>query len=206
MKIYVLGDSISIHYGVYLQKYLQGKHELSRKEGEEEALLDLDRPLGANGGDSSMVLSFLKAKIESGGIDYDYILINCGLHDLRKNPVTGDYQVPVDKYEKNIREIVNIVKQIKPEMIWIRTTPCDESVHNSQGKDYERFAHDCLEYNLAADKIMIDTDTPSIDLYTFTNNLGGDLFCDHIHFHEHIRKQQAAFITGWLNAFIDKIN
>lgn len=58
MRIYVLGDSISIQYGPHLQKYLEGMMEYSRKEGEEEVLLNLDRPQGANGGDSGMVLSF----------------------------------------------------------------------------------------------------------------------------------------------------
>jgi len=206
MKVYVLGDSISIHYGLYLENFSQGKFEYSRKEGEEEALLDIDNPQGANGGDSSMVLSFLKSKLESGDLDADYILINCGLHDLRKNKITGSFQVPIEKYKKNICEIVEIVKQIKPEMIWIRTSPCDENVHNNKGKDFQRFAGDCIEYNLAADKVMKQTGTAVIDLYTFTNNLGNDIYCDHIHFYEHIREKQAAFIAGWMNAVIDKIN
>ena len=76
MKIYIIGDSISIHYGPYLQTYLDGVMEYSRKEGEEEALLNLDNPQGANGGDSAMVLSFLESKIDSGGIDADLLHIN----------------------------------------------------------------------------------------------------------------------------------
>ena len=45
--------------------------QYSRKKGEEEALLNLDKPRGANGGDSSQVPAFLRAKAESGGIDVD---------------------------------------------------------------------------------------------------------------------------------------
>jgi lysophospholipase L1-like esterase len=81
MRIYVLGDSISIQYGLYLQKYLEGVMEYNRKQGDEEALLNLDKPQGANGGDSGMVLSFLRARAASGGIDADLLLLNCGLHD-----------------------------------------------------------------------------------------------------------------------------
>ena len=62
MKVYVIGDSISIQYGPHLQAYLKGTMGYARKEGEEKALLNLDCPQGANGGDSSMVLSFLKAR------------------------------------------------------------------------------------------------------------------------------------------------
>jgi GTP-binding protein HflX len=45
-----------------------------RKEGAEEALLNLDIPQGANGGDSSMVRTFLAAKAAAGGIDADLLL------------------------------------------------------------------------------------------------------------------------------------
>ncbi|MBN1864300.1 MAG: hypothetical protein JW808_05315, partial [Victivallales bacterium] len=76
MRVYVIGDSISIQYGPYLREYLRGFMEYARKEGEAEALLNMDKPLGANGGDSSMVLSFLKAKAAAGGIDADFLLLN----------------------------------------------------------------------------------------------------------------------------------
>ena len=81
MKIYIVGDSISIQYGPHLQRCLQGIAEYSRKEGEEEALLNLDNPQGANGGDSSMALAFLKSKVRGGTLKADLILVNCGLHD-----------------------------------------------------------------------------------------------------------------------------
>jgi hypothetical protein len=95
MKIYVLGDSISIGSGSFLGAYLKGIIEYKRKEGEEEALLNLDKPQWANGGDSGMVLSFLKAKADSGGIDADMLLLNCGLHDIKTDPKTGEKQVPI---------------------------------------------------------------------------------------------------------------
>ena len=107
--------------------------DYSRKEGEQEALINLDNPQGANGGDSAMVLDFLKAMKKSGGIDADFLLVNCGLHDLR---------------------------------------------------------------------IMTDASVPVIDLFTFTLNLGSYLYYDHVHFNEYVRIQQAAFIAGWLAAFI----
>ncbi|MBN1936754.1 MAG: SGNH/GDSL hydrolase family protein [Anaerolineae bacterium] len=201
MKIYVLGDSISIHYGPYLQAYLQGMIDYSRKEGEEEALLNLDQPQGANGGDSSMVLSFLQAKAASGGIDADLLLVNCGLHDIRTDPITGARQVEIDVYARNLRAIVQTAAEMKPELIWMRTTPCDERAHNREGMQFHRFATDCVAYNRVADQIMQEAGVPSIDLYTFTLNLGPDLYCDHIHFHDPIRQKQAAFIAGWLMAF-----
>ncbi|NLF38107.1 SGNH/GDSL hydrolase family protein, partial [bacterium] len=82
-SIYILGDSISLHYGPYLKEYVRGVFAYARKEGDEEAMLNLDKPQGANGGDSSMVLAFLEGKAAHGGIKADYLLVNCGLHDIK---------------------------------------------------------------------------------------------------------------------------
>jgi len=177
--------------------------EYSRKEGEDEALLDLDHPQGANGGDSSMVLAFLTETARGGGIDADLLLLNCGLHDIKTDPATGTKQVPIGQYEDNLRAIVPTVADMRPELVWIRTTPCDEAVHNRGDMAFHRFSGDREAYNQVADGIMAEAGVPVIDLHTFTCNLGEDLYCDHVHFHEAVRRQQGAFIAGWLAAFKD---
>lgn len=201
MRIYIIGDSISIHYGPYLQGYLKGIVEYARKEGEEEALLNLDLPQGANGGDSSMVLSFLKGKAARGGIKTDLLLVNCGLHDIKTNPSTGKKQVSLEHYDKNLRSITELVASMGLKLVWIRTTPCDEAVHNRMGMSFYRFAADTLGYNRVADQIMKEATVPIIDLYTFTMNLGADVYCDHVHFQVPVREKQAAFIAGWLMGY-----
>ncbi|MFZ4617705.1 MAG: SGNH/GDSL hydrolase family protein [Rectinemataceae bacterium] len=199
MRIYVLGDSISLHYGPYLESYLKGVMGYARKEGGEEAALNLDNPQGSNGGDSGMVLSFLKARAGTGGIEADVLLLNCGLHDIKTDPATGLRQVPLDRYRENLGEILEAVRAMRLQLVWIRTTPCDERVHNSQpDMTFHRFARDCAAYNAAADTVMENAGIPAIDLFTFTANLGAELFCDHVHFHESVRMKQAAFIAGWL--------
>lgn len=201
MNIYIIGDSISVQYGPYLESYVKGICGYARKAGEEEALLNLDKPLGANGGDSSMVLSFLEGKARTGGIDADLLLINCGLHDIKTDPATGARQIPIDRYEANLRAIVRLVAGLKPKLVWMRTTPCDEKVHNARpGMTFHRFSGDCAEYNRVADRVMAEAGVPVIDLHTFTLNLGPDLYCDHVHFREPIREKQAAFIAGWVAA------
>ena len=151
-----------------------------------------------------MVLSFLRAKVESGGIDADLLLINCGLHDIRTDPETGKIQVSIDAYSENLHAIVDTVERMKPALVWIRTTPCDEVVHNNAGLNMHRFSADCDAYNRVADKIMKEANVPSLDLHSLTKNLGSDLYCDHVHFHEHIREKQAAFIAGWLMGYSEK--
>jgi len=199
MKIYIIGDSISCQYGPYLEAYLDGIMDYSRKGENEEALLGVENPQGQNGGDSNMVLRFLKAKVAADDIDADLLLINCGLHDIKTHPETGQKQVPLNRYKKNLADIIDISKKMKPQLVWIRTTPCDEHVHNrKEGMKFHRFAQDCRDYNQAADEIMREHSIPTIDLYSFTKNLGQNLYCDHVHFHTHVREKQAAFIAGWL--------
>jgi lysophospholipase L1-like esterase len=201
MKIYVVGDSISIQYGPYLRQYLAGVMEYARKEGDAEALLNLDNPQGANGGDSAMVLGFLKALARSGSLNADLLLVNCGLHDIKRNPATGQAQVGIADYESNLRALVVVAREMRTELVWIRTTPCDEKVHNRPGLNFQRFSADCAVYNAVADRVMNEAGVPSIDLHTFTCNLGPDLYCDHVHFHDAIREKQGAFIAGWLNGW-----
>ena len=200
-KIYVVGDSISIQYGPCLMQYLEGLMGYARKEGEAEARLNLDAPIGGNGGDSSRVLSFLRAMAKSGGVDANLLLVNCGLHDIKRHPKTGALQVSINAYEDNLRSIISVARDMQITLIWIRTTPCDEKVHNRPGASVHRFSADCAAYNAVADRVMNDAGVPLIDLHAFTRNLGPDLYCDHVHFREHIREKQAAFIAGWLDCW-----
>ena len=197
-RVYVVGDSISIQYGPHLRDMLAGTMAYSRKEGDEEALLNLDNPQGANGGDSSRVLAFLRARAAAGGIPADILLLNCGLHDIKTDPATGRKQVPLADYERNLAAILDLRPRLVPAMAWIRTTPADERVHNKPGMGFLRFAADGDAYNAAADAAMTAAGVPVIDLFTFTRNLGPDLFCDHVHFAEPVRRLQAAFLAGWL--------
>jgi len=205
-RLYVVGDSISIQYGPYLAQALRGVMHYARKEGEAEALLNLDRPQGANGGDSSMVLAFLQGMQAQGGIAADLLLVNCGLHDIKTDPQSNAKQVPLVDYRANLQAIVATVRAMGPTLVWLRTTPCDEMIHNQRQATFHRFAADCIAYNQAADTIMRQAGVPMIDLYTFTHNLGPDLYCDHVHFHEAIRTQQGAFIAGWVHHWLSPHN
>lgn len=198
-RLYVLGDSISIDYGPHLQRYLHGTMAYARKEGEAEARLNLDRPQGANGGDSSMVLDFLR---KSGRLPADVLLLNCGLHDIKTDPATGTKQVPLDQYRQNLQAILTVVHEMKLSLVWVRTTPADERVHNTRpNMAFHRFRADNDAYNAAADTIMRAAGIPIIDLHAFTLALGSDLYRDHVHFHPAICQLQAAYLAGWLIRF-----
>ena len=109
-SVFVIGDGISIDYEPYLKELLAGIMNFDRKGGIEEARKNLDNPIGANGGDSSMVLSYLLDQNRSG-VKYDILMINCGLHDIKTDPVTNEKQVDIVSYRKNLTDIITLAKK-----------------------------------------------------------------------------------------------
>jgi lysophospholipase L1-like esterase len=198
MKIYFLGDSISIHYHPHLRSFLPETVIYTRKEGEREAVMDLDDPRGANGGDSYRVMEFLRERALAKNIEADFLFFNCGLHDIKTDPITGKKQVSPGEYAENLAKIVTLIHELEAVPVWISTTPCDDTIHNLRRKDFFRYGEDVRLYNTIADRIMNNRGIPVIDLYGFTLSLDEELFCDHIHFHIPVRKLQAAFIAGWI--------
>ncbi|MFO7611378.1 MAG: SGNH/GDSL hydrolase family protein [Clostridia bacterium] len=193
-KLFVLGDSISIHYGPYLRDMIGNRLEYDRKRGIGEALKDLDKPTGANGGDSIQVLEYLLEEKERG-TKYDILLLNCGLHDLRIDNATGKHQIDIRRYSENISKITGIAKKMAKRTMWVESTPIRDEIHNRISRDMTRHYNDVVEYNRVADRIMESEGIQVLRLFEFTDSLGADAFCDHAHFTEEVRRLQAAFIA-----------
>lgn len=199
-RLFVLGDSISMHYGPHLQTMLAGRFAYARKGDPEKAADDIEIPQNANGGDSSDCLAYLEHRRATGGIAADVLLLNCGLHDIKCPPNTRQTQVVPDAYEKNLRAIITLVKAMGPTLVWMRTTPVWEAFHNTPDSEFRRHQDDVDRYNASADKIMAEANVPVIDLHGLTLALGPmESQCpDGRHYIESTRKAQAAHIAGWL--------
>ncbi len=202
--VFLIGDSISIQYGPYLTKYTDGIIRLSRKEDNGNAIKNLDVPTGANGGDSRMVLEYLRSKLGDPGFRPDYLLLNCGLHDIKHNPGSGQIQVTETEYRDNLFSIVSLLKEKNIKPVWIRTTAVVDTIHNSRSRSFKRYAGDLDRYNEIADQVCKENNIPEIDLYGFTRRLGITQFTDHVHYKEEARALQAAFIAGQLIQIIQK--
>lgn len=195
-KIFVLGDSISIGYGPYIKCLIPEDWEYDRKRGD-EALEDLDRAVGANGGNSYRVLAYLNEESKKQ-VGYDTLLINCCMHDIRVDRKTGKCEVTKEDYKKNLIAIVNKAKEMAHEVIWVETTPLRDKVHNNREIGFMRYEKDLSEYNQIAEDVMLAHKIKIIPLYGFTERLGENIYCDHVHFVDEVRKLQAAFIVGYL--------
>jgi hypothetical protein len=201
-KLFIIGDSISMHYGPYLKEMLKDKVHYGRKGEDFKHFGDINDVSEVNGGDSSCVLEYLKSIMDSG-FKTDYLLLNCGLHDVKTIPDTGKIQVELDDYSKNLDKIIELTKGADFKLIWVRTTPVDDAQHNDRaGMSFFRYDKNVIEYNEVADKKFADCGAHVIDLNTFTLNLDEPLYCDHVHFNEPVRKLQAAFIAGHISSLI----
>ena len=157
--LHIVGDSISIHYGPYLQTMLTGVMTYSRKTAPDGSLDDTG---AANGGDSAMVLDYLRTLQPDR--PFDILLINCGLHDIKRDVTTHAVQVPLDQYEDNLREILAQAQRLAARTIWVRTTPVIDERHNRLNTTFQRFEADVEAYNAAADRIMHEHGITVIDL------------------------------------------
>lgn len=199
--LFVIGDSISMQYGPFLEQYVQGKWIYDRKRDEGSSSANLDHPAGANGGDSGMVLAYLQQKLQDPSFRPDLMLINCGLHDIKTDVKTGEKQVSLDDYRSHLEQMYTLLQEKGIQMVWIRTTPVDDETHNSNQQSFYRYAADLEIYNAVADVVFESRGVPVIDLHGFTENLGADLFIDHVHFGEETRARQAAYIAGFLDHY-----
>jgi lysophospholipase L1-like esterase len=196
-KLFVIGDSISCYYGKYLKDMLNSFCEYDRKGGKHKLENLDDCTDGVNGGDSSMVLTYLKSVINRDFFSPDFILLNCGLHDTKASD--GKLQVPIEKYRENLLSILNIVKQKNIKTIWVRTTPANEKTTHWEPEEIRQRQDDIDLYNKVADEVMAENKIPIIDLHQFTLNLDPDIYLnkvDSVHFNEQAAQLQAGYIAG----------
>lgn len=204
-SIFIVGDSISLDYGPHLAAALTPTIKYGRKSGEDLAYQNLDIPQGGNGGDSSMVLGYLQARVGDAAFRPDLLLINAGLHDIKTDPVSGLRQVPVDHYRQNLEAIVALAAVNGWRLAWIRTTPVDDVTHNSRQQHFQRHSADVETWNKVADSVMTAAGIPIADLYGVTSCLGDPvtLFRDHVHFHPTVSQVQGTWLAGWVSGLFD---
>lgn len=153
-NVLIIGDSISIGYTPFVKEYLAGKANVYRiptnAQHTVSGLKNLDRWLG--------------------NIKWDVIYFNWGLHDLcYRNPkssnqgnrdkVNGKLTTSLDRYDKNLRQLVERLKKTGAGLVWATTTPVPDN-------ELGRFKGDEIKYNAAARRIMVAADVTISDLYS----------------------------------------
>ena len=200
-ELFVLGDSISIHYTPYLRKYLGTEWDIRRKGDipAPEIPGEIDHE---NGSDSATVLRYLQAVIHT--IQQETILLNAGLHDIKRFPAPTDAcMMSLDQYCLNLRQCLDIIRSAGKKTIWVTMTPVDEKLHAANETAFYRLEKDVEAYDLASWGLMQENQIPWIDLGGFTRKIESPLYCDHVHFTENVRSLHGAYLAGSLAELAD---
>lgn len=162
-RVLLIGDSISIGYTQPVRELLAGKANVHR--------------IPVNGGPTSRGVSQLAAWL--GDSPWDVIHFNFGLHDLvymgpdGKRGVDPElpgahHQVALPDYEKNLTEIVALLKTTGAKLIWCHTTPVPEGTGN-------RVADESVSFNRVAAAVMEKAGVPVNDLHSHASVRLGDV-------------------------------
>lgn len=148
--VLILGDSISIGYTPIVARILAGTANVWRPD--------------MNCGSTLVYREFLKKWL--GDRKWDLIHFNCGLHDInRKNNESigrteGDRRVPLEEYVVNLEWITGTILAAANIAVWASTTPVPSEAET-------RVPGDEIEYNKAAEKVMMRKNVPVNDLNAF---------------------------------------
>lgn len=206
--VFVIGSSTTLLFGPHLKRMLTGVYRYSRKGDDpaspDQALGNLDCPQGASAGDSAMVLEFLATLDGQPAFRPDVVLLHVGAHDIKRPATGGEPRVSLQDYHGNITGIVDWFERKRIALVWLRSGPLDETLHNARSKGFKRFEADLDAYNAVADHVMSKHNVSTLDLAGFTRRLGpmDQLLKDHIHFQDEVVQAQAAFIAGYLMGLI----
>ncbi len=169
-KVLIIGDSISLGYTPAVAEMLAGEARVIHNDG--------GKGVGANAGPTTRGLEYLDLWL--GGVHWDVIHFNWGLHDLcyrhpdakpygNRDKVNGTISTTLEQYEKNLDQLVLRLKKTGAKLIWASTTKVPDG-------EAGRFAGDELKYNRIAAKIMRKHGIAINDLHALTDKFNPDLF------------------------------
>lgn len=155
-KVVLIGDSIRLGYSAPVVKRLEKIAQVISPE--------------PNGGDSANVL----AHLDEWALRERPVLVhlNCGLHDLKRDKKTKQFQVPLEQYQANLREIITRVRASGAALVFANTTPIDDERHAKRGAEFDRTEAEVRRYNAAAERVMREAKVPMHDLHWLVERHG----------------------------------
>ena len=137
----------------------------------------------------------------------DIVHLNCGLHDIRRNPGTHWPVCTLEEYQYNLVSVFEFLSARRAKVIWATSTPFIEDVHNSI-KPSRRFRKDLLDYNAASRALAEKYGFAVNELcgQLANSSLGELLLPDGLHFHDTGNKAVAEMIVSAINAVLARSN
>ena len=165
-NVLILGDSISIGYTLGVRENLAGAANVYRPVVQSGA----KKGTPVNCLDTAVAVRNLSQWLATAD-RWDVIHCNWGLHDLRRsNPLNPEgspdmpNNVELERYEQNLQEIADILKQSGAKIIFALTTPVPD------GAVPCRLPDDVARYNEVAIKVMTRNGIEINDLYSIAKD------------------------------------
>ncbi|WP_254508493.1 SGNH/GDSL hydrolase family protein [Anatilimnocola floriformis] len=185
-KVVLIGDSIRMSYAPIVAKQLEGKAVIVESK--------------SNGGDSANLVAKLKELAISE--QPDIVHFNCGIHDTKKDKEKGTFQTPPEKYEANLRKIVETIrKETKAKVIFATTTPIvdDRAAKQREKATYELLDASTVQYNEIARRVMKELEVPVDDVRAAVEKDAAKLItADGVHFTDEGRKKLGLAVAEFL--------
>jgi len=182
MKVVLHGDSIRMGYAPRVARRLADCQIVSAE---------------TNGGDSRRNLADLDELVIAPAPEV--VHLNCGLHDLKCDRQTGQYQVPLGEYRDNVRTLFQRLRAGLPRatLIWATTTPVIDDWHQ-RNKPFDRRHADVRAYNAAASAEAAAAGLRINDLYAVVASAdpAACLSPDGVHFNPHGNDLLAAAVAA----------
>ena len=157
MKVVLVGDSIRIGYEPFVRRALAGVAEVWAPE--------------QNGGNSRNVIEHLDEWV----LDQqpDVLHLNCGLHDLKREPGASGPAIALEDYATNLRALFRRLAHARIPTIWATSTPVNETWH-ARGT-LHRLEEDVIAYNRISAGVAEQFGLSVNDLYCLVTSRGRDL-------------------------------
>ena len=143
-RVLLIGDSISIGYTLPVRQLLAGKANVHRAPD--------------NCGPTSKGLEQIEAWL--GSARWDVIHFNFGIWDAHILE-DGQYRVPIERYESNLRQLVATLESTGANLIWASTTP----IKSIKSGALRLEASDIPSYGAVAKQVMEENSIPINDLH-----------------------------------------
>jgi acyl-CoA thioesterase-1 len=164
-RVFLIGDSVSMGYTLGVRQELAGKANVHRPP--------------TNCGSSATGRQKIKEWLGAG--KWDVIHFNFGLHDM-KYLKPGRQNVPPDRYERYLKDIVKQLKATGATLVFATTTPVPEAVKNAH---YERVPADVGRYNEIALRVMKENGVLIDDLHAVAgSNIAEYQIPNDVHFNK----------------------
>jgi lysophospholipase L1-like esterase len=181
--VVLIGDSIRLGYAPFVAERLKGRAEVIS--------------VPENGGDSGNVLKHLDEWAIA--LKPKVVHFNAGLHDLKLDPKSGQHQVELESYRKNLAEISRrLVRETSARLIFATSTPVLDERHNAV-KPFHRREADVEAYNRAAIDVLSKPPVFAVnDLHAAASRQGLEtaLLADGVHFTDAAYRALAALVVA----------